>query len=201
METKRIVLPQKGAGASLFRASWHREVAATFTETIAQSDGGITHSSTGGHTMELLSTGNILDFAIDHEQQAVAYYADMAAKMQSEALRSVFEALSGEEQTHVEVLTEMRAHGTPFKNSCVQVLDATADCPPGTELAVESALRLAAMREKAAFKLYFGLAQEALDPVTRGILLDLARQEAGHKLQLELALDTQVNRLSELDNL
>jgi rubrerythrin len=149
--------------------------------------------------MELMSIGSILDFAIEHEQNAVAYYADMAGRMESDVLRGLFEALSGEERVHVEVLEDVREHGKPFRATLIQVQDAVADCPPEAEPAIEAALRLAMTREKAAFRLYYGLAQEASDAATRSIFLDLARQEACHRLQLELVIDTWNPHLAELN--
>lgn len=150
--------------------------------------------------MEVLAIDNILDFAIGHEHKAVAYYSDMAMRMTSDELHSVFERLCSEERMHVQVLEQMREHGTSLGNTFIDVADAVKECPPGAELAVEAALKLAASREKAAFKLYFGLSQNAPDTTSKRIFLELARQEACHKLQIELVLDSQFRSLSEMDS-
>jgi rubrerythrin len=142
--------------------------------------------------MEVMTIESILDFAIEHEHRAIAYYANMAGRMESDLLRNVFEALCGEERTHVQLLEGMRERGGPMANTSIDVQDATRDSPAGVELAVESALELAARREKQAFKLYYRLSQSAPDATSRGIFLDLARQEACHRLQLELAIESLV---------
>jgi rubrerythrin len=150
--------------------------------------------------MELMSIDNILDFAICHEQQSVAFYGEMAVRMESEFMRGVFDCLQEEERVHVQILDDMKRYGTPIGNTTMQVTDVTDDYPQGAELAIAAALSLALMREKQSFKLYFRLSQRAMDEGSRNIFLELARQEASHKLQLELAMETQGGSLGDLDN-
>ena len=59
----------------------------------------------------------------------------------------------------------------------------------GDSIAYKDALLLAMEREKAAFKLYRALAEDADDEETRGLLWALAAEEAKHKLIVELAYD------------
>lgn len=139
--------------------------------------------------METMSIDNILDFAIEREYVSVAFYASMAANMESELLHGIFQALSGEEQVHVQMLEDVRSRGVPLGNTSVEIGDAVSDYPASSAMAVAAALSLAAMREKQAFKLYFSMSQKALDEGTKAVFLELAKQEACHKLQIEMVMD------------
>src|SRR5512136_188551 len=61
------------------------------------------------NTMKKLSSVNeILDFAIAEEEAAAKFYTDLAAKMDRQWMRQVFEGFAGEERGHKEKLLAVK---------------------------------------------------------------------------------------------
>lgn len=60
---------------------------------------------------EFNSIEEILDFAINEEQQAVEFYTSLAEKRINDDMRSVFVEFAEEELMHKARLTEIKSHG------------------------------------------------------------------------------------------
>jgi rubrerythrin len=143
------------------------------------------------------SVDDVLDFAIEREQEAVRFYTDLAAKMDKPATKEIFQGFAREEAGHKAKLLGIKESGH-LEPSTQKVLDLKigdylVEVDPTTdELDYQNALILAMKREKAAFKLYTNLAEATDDADLKGTMLALAQEEAKHKLRFEVEYDDQV---------
>ena len=142
------------------------------------------------------SADEILDFAIENEEKAAAFYTDLAGKMKSAPIRKVFEDFSREEQGHKAKLVRVKETGE-MGPAGQQILDLKigdylVEGEPSADMDYQQALILAMKQEKAAFKLYTDLAAAAPTEDLRGLLLSLAQEEAKHKLRFEVEYDDRI---------
>jgi len=146
--------------------------------------------------MSFGSFNEILEFAIEREEEARQFYQDLAAKMERPHMRSVFEDFAREEAGHKAKLTAIR-EGKLDKPKLTKILnlkigDYLVDIEPAATMDYQQALVLAMKREKAAFRLYTDLAGRIDDEKHRSIFLMLAQEEAKHKLRFELEYDEMI---------
>jgi rubrerythrin len=141
------------------------------------------------------SVNELLDFAIEKEQQASDFYTGLAGKMENPAMRDVFEQFAHDEQGHKAKLIEVKRTGAlaPASGKVLdlKVGDYLVDVDQKGELSYQDALILAMKREKASFKLYRNMAGATNDADLRSLLLALAQEEAKHKLYFETEYDEQ----------
>ncbi|MBN2345711.1 MAG: desulfoferrodoxin FeS4 iron-binding domain-containing protein [Candidatus Aminicenantes bacterium] len=142
------------------------------------------------------SVNEVLDFAIEKEEEARQFYLEWADKLESQALREQFVLFAGEENKHKEKLKRVKA-GSTFKPAAKQVtdlkiVDYLVDISPTPDMDYQEALIVAMRREKASFKLYNDLAAMAEDPGLRETFLALAQEEAKHKLRLETEYEKEI---------
>jgi desulfoferrodoxin-like iron-binding protein len=161
-----------------------------------------------GSPMKMLSgfssVNEILDFAIEKEQEASQFYADWAKKLTSPnldpdqlfLLRDMFEQFAQEELKHREKLIRVQTGG-PFQLSAKQVtdlkiVDYLVDIMPFPNMDYQEALIIAMKREKASLKLYGDLAEVAGSEDLRSLFTALAQEEAKHKLRLETEYEKEI---------
>jgi rubrerythrin len=142
------------------------------------------------------STNEILDFAIHKEEEAAQFYTDLAARVESAAMREVFESFAREEQGHKAKLLGIKRSGkmepAARKILDLKIGDYLVDAQPGPAMRYQDALILAIKQEQAALKLYGDLATATPDPDLRALLLGLAQEEARHKLRFEVEYDEHI---------
>jgi len=146
--------------------------------------------------MKLNSVEEILDFAIQKEQEAADFYTGLAAKMDHKYMKDVFSGFAAEEMGHKAKLLAIK-DGKLMLHSEKQVLDMKigdnlVEIELDTELGFQDALIVAMKAEKAAYKLYNDLANSTDDPGLKEILLGLAQEEAKHKLRFEVEYDDHI---------
>ena len=133
---------------------------------------------------------NILDFAIGKEEEAYKFYTDTARKMKIPAIKQVFKDFAEEEVGHQKKLIAIKKSESlkPTKEKIIdlQLSEYTVDEQPRDNMEYRDVLVLAMKKEKAAFRLYSDLAQQASNPTDKNILLSLAQEEAKHKLRFEI---------------
>lgn len=142
------------------------------------------------------SVENILDFAIEKEQEAANFYMDLAEKMATGGMKKIFEEFSREEMRHKEKLMGVKS-GKQLKLSGKKVTDLKigdylVDVEATPDMTYQDALILAMKNEKAAYKLYNELANLADDEEIKNLMLSLAQEEAKHKLRFELEYDDKI---------
>ena len=147
---------------------------------------------------EWKSVDEILDFAISGEEEAAAFYTDMAGRVEKAWMKKAFLSFAKEELGHKAKLEAIKS-GKKLFPSQKSVLDlklgdylVEAELSP--EMDYQDALIVAMKKEKAAFKLYSDLANSTDDADLRNTLMALAHEEANHKLRFEVEYDEYVLR-------
>jgi rubrerythrin len=144
------------------------------------------------------SADDILNFAIEREEESFAFYDDMSHNPNNQRMRELFESFAREELRHKEKLIGMKKGKALIpiegKIADLKIADYEVEIKPGPVMNYPEALRLAMQREKAAFRLYSDLAERAGIESLRDLLLSLAREEAGHKLRIEIEYDENIMR-------
>jgi len=139
------------------------------------------------------TTAEILDFAINSEQQAIDFYTKLAQKAINPIVKQAFVEYAQEEVGHKAKLLKIKEEG---------IFDEASENVPDLKLSdyilktlpdeindYADALKLAMHREKAAFKLYTNIANQVDSPELKKIFFKLAEEEAKHKLRFELEYD------------
>ena len=139
------------------------------------------------------SVNELLDFAIDKEEEANKFYTELAGKMDRPAMQQVFQEFAKEELKHKEKLLGIKAgkslESAVQKITDLKIGDYLVDVEPSQDIDYQEALILAMKKEKASFKLYNNLAATTEDNNLQNLLLGLAQEEAKHKLRLEMEYD------------
>ena len=111
------------------------------------------------------SIDDILDFAIQNEQNAVDLYTELAGKTKSSAMKAEFEQFAEEERGHKKKLQNVKTGrqllDANTKVQDLKISDYAVDTELGDNPDYQSVLLFAMKQEKAAFKLYIG--HERLD--------------------------------------
>ena len=145
---------------------------------------------------DFTTTDEILDFAIQNEQNAVDLYTSLAEKTKSPAARAEFIQFANEERGHRVKLEKVKSGrkmlGLDKAVQDLKISDYTVDVVLGDDPDYQSILLFAMKQEKAAFRLYSSLAALAPDSEIKAMLLDLAQEEAKHKLKFEIEYDDNV---------
>lgn len=135
----------------------------------------------------------ILDFAIGEEQAAVDFYlllADQSTNIQS---KKIFLEYAGEEIRHKSKLMNIKEmnqfHLSDEVVRDLKITEYLVDVSPSANMSYQDALILAMKKEKAAFRMYMALADNAEDQSVKAIFLNLAQEESKHKLRFELEYD------------
>jgi rubrerythrin len=144
-------------------------------------------------TMRFKSVDEILDFAIEKEEESAQFYTDLASKAEHWTMGKVFEDFAREEVKHKEKLLAVKGGKllapAVEKVKDLKIADYLVDVSPTPELDYQQALILAMKKEKASFRLYSDLAATTDDNSLKATLLSLAQEEARHKLRLEVEYD------------
>jgi rubrerythrin len=145
---------------------------------------------------EFSSINDILDFAIKEEEEASAFYKELAGKMEKPWMKEVFLEFAEEEKGHKEKLLAAKA-GKEVVSSFEKVMDLKIgdyliDVEPKKDMDYQHALVLAMKKEKAAFRLYTNLAERTNDNNLKNMFRALAQEEARHKLRFEIEYDDHV---------
>lgn len=145
------------------------------------------------------SIDEVLDFAIQNEQEAVDFYLELAATLKNEDMKLTFEKFAKEEVAHkarlIKVKTEERIAVSAYKNvRDLKISEYIVDVVPSPDMTYEDALVLAMKKEKAAYKLYLKLSETAPNDMLKKLFTFLANEEAKHKIRFEIEYDDNVLR-------
>jgi rubrerythrin len=144
------------------------------------------------------SIDEILDFAIQAEQDAVDLYTRLSGISENTEMRDAFIQFAREEMGHKARLVRIRAEGfsetATTQVTDMKISDYLSDIEPHPDMDYREALILAMSNEKAAFRLYSKLATQVPTPELRDTFLSLAQEEARHKLRFEIEYDDYVLR-------
>lgn len=153
--------------------------------------------------MNFGSIDEILTFAIDKENEAVAFYQSQAAKATRASLREIFESFAKEEQKHAALLSDIagnkeKIESYEFKKiPDLKISDYMVEKDYEEGMPMPEILKIAMKREEKAVKLYQTLADQTDNADARKVFLMLVQEESKHKLGLETMYD---DYLAEQDN-
>lgn len=140
----------------------------------------------------------ILDFAITREEEAAAFYRDLAERVNTTGLKNLLISFAKEEEGHRAKLIGIKS-GKRFAHAEGDVLDLkisdyVIDAEAHDNMGVEEALTVAIKREQSAVALYNDLATKTDDADLATTFRALAKEEAHHKLRFEMEYDDKVFR-------
>jgi rubrerythrin len=138
----------------------------------------------------------ILDYAIDQEQQAADFYADLAGRAEKAGMKDVLLEFSEEEKRHKERLLAVKTGErelTPEQEVLdLKISDYLVEVDATDDISYQDALIIAMKRERAAYELYSDMAEKIPAGNLREVFVGLAREEARHKLFFESEYDERV---------
>jgi rubrerythrin len=141
------------------------------------------------------SVDEILDFAISREEEACAFYTQMAQRMEKPWMKKAFQDFAEQELEHKDKLQAVKQGKTQEfsaeKVADLKIADYLVSAPVSPDMTYADALTVAMKREKKAFMLYQRLANSCGDQL-KGTFEALAQEEAKHKLWLEVEYDDKV---------
>ncbi len=138
----------------------------------------------------------ILDFAIQKEQEASNFYNDLANRSELKNIKEVFLGFAKEEQGHKAKLERVKSGKLLLeaekKIADLQIGDHLVEIELDATIGYQEALIVAMKAEKEAYKLYNSLAEATNNAGLKEILLGLAQEEAKHKLRFEIEYDDMI---------
>jgi rubrerythrin len=147
---------------------------------------------------EFKSINEILDFAINAEQEAVDFYTGLANNAKHQEMKEVFEDFAGEEKKHKARLMNVKQTGimesAKEKVMDLKIAEYTVAVVARPDMPYQDALIVAMKKEKAAFKLYMALSERAENKDIKDLFYSLAIEESKHKLRFEIEYDEFVLR-------
>lgn len=146
--------------------------------------------------MKFSSVNEILDYAMEKEEDAAQFYTSLADKMDKEYMKNVFLGFAKEEKGHkakIQAIKDgkslLKAEG---KVMDLKIGDHLEQVDLDSEIDYQKALILAMKAEKNAYRLYHDLAGATDDAGLKETFLALANEEAKHKLRFEIEYDDMI---------
>lgn len=147
---------------------------------------------------DLTNLDEILDYAIDMEQKAVDLYTRIAEQAQTEHNRKLFLSFADEERGHKSKLEMVKKGqieiGSTEEVQDLKIVDYANDIELSDKPSYQDILMFAMKQEKQAYRLYTDLAAKAESEEIKNLFLNLAHEEANHKLRFEIEYDEFVLR-------
>ena len=143
------------------------------------------------------SINDVLDFAIGEEEKAYQLYQTLAEKAKTPAVKKALQEFAAEELGHKSRLEAARkgelklGRAKPNANR-LMIEDYLVDIELQPDMSYVDTLVYAIKKEKAAYKLYFDLANQADTQEVYDLFMALAQEEANHKLRFEIEYDDNV---------
>jgi len=145
--------------------------------------------------MTFESVDSILEYAIEKENEAVAFYTDLSKKETFASVKETFVSFAKEEQKHADMIRGISEDKTKMKTyelkkvPDLKISDYLVETEYKEGMFMQDILRIAMKREEMAVKLYRDLSAKA-DNAEFSKLFDLlAQEESKHKLALETMYD------------
>jgi rubrerythrin len=135
----------------------------------------------------------IMDYAIDKEEEAAAFYEEASGQEKYSGAKEVFESFAREEKKHQAMLENFTKvnieHYKIKKIPDLKRSDYLVDIEYKPGMPYSDILRLAMKREEKALKFYTAFGEKTGTDEHKKLFQILAQEEAKHKLKLETLLD------------
>ena len=137
-----------------------------------------------------------IQFALEKEKEAVAFYTHCSTLAKHDAMKRAFLEMAGEEKSHVRMLENFKpehVERVALKTiPNLKISDYLVDTEFRSDMNYKELLILAMKREESAYALYSHFAQEGGDPGIVKLFQILAQEELKHKNRLEKEYDDHV---------
>jgi rubrerythrin len=140
-----------------------------------------------------------IDFAVEREKEAVAFYADLQTKARFSAQKIMLKELESMEKGHVLMLEELRRLGSDFviehphkEVTNLKISDYLVESQPSDKMTYQDILIIAMKREERSHALYTDLATQFAGSGAESILQRLAAEEGDHKNRFEKLYDEEI---------
>jgi len=138
----------------------------------------------------------ILDYAIDQEQQAADFYEDVAQRAEAAGMKKILLDFAEEEKRHKKILQDVKSGEhelTPEQEVLdLKISDYLVEVETSDDISYQDALIIAMKRERAAYELYSDMAAKIPESHLKDVITGLAKEEAKHKLFFEAEYDERV---------
>ncbi len=145
---------------------------------------------------EIKTFNQIMEFAIEKEQEAADLYRDLSEESERAGVREMFLGLSKQEEGHKAKLQAMDRGAFPGKGASeipdLKIGDYLSPVSIGPDSSYQDILIFAMKREDASVQLYKDLASHAEAGDAKQVFETLAEEEKKHKLNLETEYDEHV---------
>ena len=139
---------------------------------------------------------DVIEFAIEKEEEAAAFYHEASRKAEQPNMKAALESMAQEEEKHKALLKNMDVESVADTKletvPDLKLSDYLVDMKYSPDMAYQDMLILAMKREKAAFKMYSDIAAGTDDAEIKKLFQVLAMEEARHKLTLEMEYEDNV---------
>ncbi len=149
--------------------------------------------------MDKATFAHAIDFAIEREKAAVAFYGELLVNASFAAQKSTLEEFRAMEEGHVFKLTGMKARGD-LRLSAEAAVDlglarrmAEVEAPAAA-MTFQDILVAAIKKEEDSGSLYAGLEKSAADAEAKAVFSLLAIEEGRHKRYFEELYDAEITR-------
>jgi len=133
----------------------------------------------------------IIDMAIQREEEAHQFYLSLCSKVQDATAKDTLRWIADEEQKHKEFLLRYRAGGLKPKGlqikevALYKIAEHQQEPETNANLDSKEAFLIAAHRELKSYGFYSDLAQAHTEGEIRTVLLKMANEELKHKEKME----------------
>ncbi len=146
--------------------------------------------------MSFVSLKEVIDYAVEREDDAYRLYKRAAELTESPAARKMFEELAQEEATHKDVFMKVDPDKIEEVNVC-KIPEATIgkylkEVYFHPQMTYQEILTYALKTEESAYQLYKAAAGMTEDPKLQKTLLTFAEVELGHRRKIEALYEERV---------
>jgi rubrerythrin len=139
----------------------------------------------------------VIDFAIDREQEAHDFYMKLKERVQSQELKDTLQQFAMEELGHKKklqgIIEKTEEYGfTKDEVTHLKIGDYLVEKQPSADMSYQDVLIISMKKEKKSYLLYSDLAKRVGNSELKKIFSNLAQEEASHKLRFELEYDEHI---------
>ena len=146
--------------------------------------------------LECRSMKDVIDFAIEREEDARDFYLQCRDKIKTRALKDFFQELADEEDNHRNLLMQRDVSNVkefePAQVQTLQLSDFMVDVSFSPDMNYQEALTLAMKKEEKAHAFYSAWQDRCDDSETTKLFAFLAGEEMKHKRKLEDVFDEDI---------
>jgi rubrerythrin len=139
--------------------------------------------------MAASSIEEIINFAVDKEREAIAFYEGMAGKADDPVVKDAILSMADEERKHERILLDLTPKKIHFHQASpeedMKLSDYLVDMTFSKDSSYQELLIIAMKREEKSFGFYADLEERAGDDASRKVFTLLKGEELKHKARLE----------------